>query len=372
VTRDDLDELLDEIDSMDDSPTRLSLLHRAIDGADQLQEVELGYQLRQVLIGTALEIGKGDQLAVAFSWCLAQYDQNPQRFESDETQILWRFRWVIDELTDYYQVSKQQLESLVEDMTRRYEAAGVSLRAVHMLKLNVALKLWDKKTAADCLKSFRKSRRDLFSDDPDSELGFEVLYDIECGRYKLAASKGEKFLSGPLGEEFNTTKIRSMMAVPLVLLGDIEKAVFCHRTAVKYAKSNPRHVGRVACHINFLTITDNTSEAVKLFTTSLDTALVWIDPWGKMIFLAAGLFLFEHLAKVGDKPVKMRLPESFEHRNAKGSYVPSELAKQLRADTEALVDEFNARNGNTFASELLNDIAKYHKHITPAHLSKTK
>jgi hypothetical protein len=372
VTRAELDELLEEIDELPKSPTRLALLHRAIEAADAHQDLELGYQLRLVLIGTALEIGKGDQLAVAFSWCLAQFDRDPTRFEDTESKILWRFRWVIDELTDYHQVPKVQLESLLEDMTRRYQNAGVSMRAIYVLKLNVSLKLWDKKTAASCLRAYRKSPRDSYSDEPDSELAFEVLYDIECRRYRQAAAKGERFLTGPLLDDFHTTKIRSNMAVPFVLLGEVERAIFCHQTAIKIAKSNPRYVYRVASHMNFLTITDNADEAIKLFTASLPNALDWIDPWGRTTFLVAATFLFERLSLTGDKLVRMRLPENFRLWNKLGVYRPSELAQAVRHDATELAEAFNARSGNQYASEAFQDLVKFHKQITPVEFARVK
>src|SRR5581483_5827870 len=70
---------------------------------------------------------------VAFSWCLAWCDRDPQRFPEDD--VLWEYKWVLANSIDYPQITLAQIEAMFDDFRRRYERCGRGLRAVYKLWL---------------------------------------------------------------------------------------------------------------------------------------------------------------------------------------------------------------------------------------------
>ena len=131
--RAELERLAMEAADLPGGPAKVALWELAAAAADRLQDVEAGFYCRMELVGAALDTSRGDRMAPAFAWCVAQYDRDPDRFP--HFNLLWRYRWAVSELSNYPQIAKAYIEGMLADMARRYEAAGASLRAVHMLRL---------------------------------------------------------------------------------------------------------------------------------------------------------------------------------------------------------------------------------------------
>lgn len=73
----------------------------------------------------------GHKSFVIFARILQLWDTRPELFdESDTFNLFWEFKWVVSDLCDYPQISKNQAEELLADMRRRYEVQGLGMRSV--------------------------------------------------------------------------------------------------------------------------------------------------------------------------------------------------------------------------------------------------
>lgn len=134
-------ELIDQAEELEYGPTKVALLEEAVREADTSTDLEAGFYARLELITAATFSGAKEKAMVAFSWCLGQVDANPEVF--DEEDLMWQYKWVVEELVAYPQISRQQIGDMLEDMQRRYTRLGISLRPVHYLRWTNGMRMGD-------------------------------------------------------------------------------------------------------------------------------------------------------------------------------------------------------------------------------------
>jgi len=69
-------------------PARIAIHEEAVARADTLNDITLGYETRQKLVEAALFGGRPDLMLVAFSWCVAAFDTDPDQFDAHD--FLWK------------------------------------------------------------------------------------------------------------------------------------------------------------------------------------------------------------------------------------------------------------------------------------------
>ncbi len=151
---DQMAELIAQAETLPVGPAQVGLLEQAVQLADQHQDAQAGFAARMELIDAAMAAGQPQLLLVAFSWCLAQADRDPEQFHPEP--LLWKHRWVVFSLPLFPQVSRDQILAALEDMTGRYRRVGSSLRAVHLLRRNVAVRMGDQEMAARAHQAWRR------------------------------------------------------------------------------------------------------------------------------------------------------------------------------------------------------------------------
>ena len=126
--RDQIDELLQRANGMGHGKAQYALCDEAVRLADAHQDVEAGFHARQEYVKATMFSGQPDKMLVAFTWCLAQVDRDPERF--DLYRLLWQYKWVVNALPDFPTITRRQIEEMFADMERRFLAFGATPQAV--------------------------------------------------------------------------------------------------------------------------------------------------------------------------------------------------------------------------------------------------
>lgn len=87
------------------------------------------------MIDAATFGGRPDILLAAFPWCLAEHDRDPDRF--DLKDLLWKYKWVVGNIVEFPHISREQIESMLANMSERFEKAGSTLHAVHQSRQDI-------------------------------------------------------------------------------------------------------------------------------------------------------------------------------------------------------------------------------------------
>ncbi|MFL5340925.1 MAG: hypothetical protein ACJ8F7_12330 [Gemmataceae bacterium] len=361
-----IQQLLAEAHPLAEGPTKVALIERAVQLADAHQDLQAGYQTRVRLMGAALSGGQPDLLLVAFSWCLAQSERDPQQFP--EVEILWQFRWVISELVEFPNISKAQIDELFADMERRYRRAGSTLRAFHTLRRMVALDMGDRAAADAAHDALTKSLRDWLSDGPDAETSFLVDYLVFTGQDTAAVERAWLFLAGRQTSSHHLGFLHAKLLLPLLKLGRGDAAARSHLAGYRLVMRNARYVPRFAEHLMFLALTGNFPRAFRLLERHLSEAVGTVSDFSRMQFYHAGRLLLEQVAATGRTGLRLRLPPEIGCYAEAGRYEPNALAAWFAGQSLASAGRFDARNGNDYYTRLFTDLAELRKLAVPVPL----
>jgi hypothetical protein len=328
--------------------SRIMLLEEAVRVADSHALTALGYEARQELVQAATFSGQPEKALTAFTWCLAQYDRDPNA--CDPFPLLWRYKWVLGRLPNFPQVSRGQLAEAVEDMRRRYRQAGSTLRAVHKLQMDIALDLGDWEEARRLHPVWQRTPRDWLSDCSACERNREVVFLVAAGNDGEAVALAAPIVAGRMrcAEIPHCTFARLLL--PLVRLGRPAEAMRHHRRGYRLIAGNQEFLQEVADHLTFLVLTDNLAKGAALLARHLPWALATSELARRFAFGLAARLLVGRLREAGRRRLTLRLPASFPAHKGSGVYEVETLLGWLDADLRDLAARFNERNGNDYYS----------------------
>jgi hypothetical protein len=358
-----IEQMLEEAYRLSDGPAKLALLEDAVRLADKNQHLELGDSLRSDLIRTATFAGYPDKALAAFSWRLAQADHDPRRFP--ESELLWEYKWITESLPGSPQVTRPQIEDMLEDMATRYQRSSASLRAIHKLRCQIAMAMHERAEASKHYRKWEKTPRDWNTDCAACEQHHRVRFQLFQGKTEDAVEEAEPILRGSLRCAEVPHSTYATVLMPLLQLERLPEAMKYHQKGYRLIAENRKFLDEVAEHITFLTLTDNLAQAVKLFEQHLQWALDTKDLHGRWKFYLAAHFLFGRLVETGQTDLILRLPLSFPLYKEECSYDAEELAAWVEEECRSLAEQFDARNGNEGFAKRLAGNARLKKWVSP-------
>ncbi len=366
---DEIEELLEQASVLDRGSAQVALMEEAVRLADLHNDVETSFKTRLELIEAATFAGQPDLALVTFSWCLSQCDRDPEAFP--ESQLLWKYKWVIDELPLFAQVSREQIEKMLSDMAERYQRAGSTLHAVGTMRRAVAILLGDKAMAEEGHKQMEQTRRDWLSNCAACVADGTVEHYLFLGQYREALAAARPILKGHQVCAEVPHRTYASLLEPLLRSGQLEEAMDYHVTGYRMIARNPKFISQIAKHLIFLTLTDNLPRAVKMLEKHLPDALKTSGQAWQFDFYLAGLLLLERLQEMGRQQVRLRLPEQIPQGD-KGRARTEELAGWFRGQCQDLACRFDARNGNDWFSRRVQELQQLKKLVTPHPLPGAK
>lgn len=349
---DELARMFEELEKIPEGPQRIRLLNQAIRMADLHQDVDWGFRLRQDLVHTSFASGVGDQLIVAMSWCLAQADRDADRF--DMSTLLWQCKHVLSFVTLFHQISRAQIDAITQDVVRRYEANGLSLRPICMFRASNAIQMGDHDLATQMHQQAWSLPKDFFSEGEEWEVFFLVRYLVEFKRWPEALEAAFPLLEGRLSQSQVSPWIVVLVLSPLVEMGRWNEARALRERSYRLVESNHRLiVSSIAEHIAFLTLDGDLKGAFALFAQHLPWTWQVFTPAGQFGFSLRSWLLFNRLKEAGVDDVPFEFPTGHPLRRLRGRYGIDELAGHYQKQTEDLAAAFNKRNGNDRYTQLI-------------------
>ncbi|HEY7315188.1 MAG TPA: hypothetical protein VH643_37935 [Gemmataceae bacterium] len=365
-----IEELQDQACGLPDGPSKMALLEEAVRLADAHRDLWLGDEVRADLIRTATFSGYPEKALVAFSWRLAQSDRDPQLFP--ETDLLWEFKWITDSLPGFPQITRRQIEDMLDDMTRRYQRSGASLRAVYKLRCQIAMAMCEPAEARTYHRQWEKTPRDYSSDCPACEQNHRVRFQLFAGKKEKALEMAEPILHGSLRCAEIPHATYALVLLPLVQLGQVEQAVEYHHKGYRLISNNRKFIDESADHLTFLSLTDNLPRAVKLFEKHLEWALDAKDLYWRWKFYLAAQFLMSRIAANGQTSLKLRLPKAAACYQEEGRYDVDTLSAWIEEACRELAERFDARNGNDGFKRRLAANRRLTRWLTPYPLRRSQ
>src|SRR5262245_32600512 len=338
--------LMVEGERLTEGPHQIAAFEEAVRLADAQNDLTLGFRTRRRLMSAAMCGGQPDLLMVAFTWCLAQSDRDPEHFPPED--LLWAYRWVICELTSFPQVQRPKFDELLAEMERRYRRFGSSLRGYWLLRSRMESRMGNLGAAVQAHDKFCTCPRDALSDSPEVEQAFKALHLLPLGDDVRTVEACAPILRNVYKSDLYQGITQAIVLLPLLRLGRHSEAAAYHLRGYKFVSRNPRYVDRVGDHIAYLALTDNLGRAFTLFARHLPDALATVDQSARFEFYLGCRLLLEIVRDQRRTTIKLRLTDKFPLHQESGEYSIAALIKWFDDQLVDLALAFDRRNGNDF------------------------
>jgi len=333
--------------------------------ADSLGDTARGIYGRLEYIKLAEFTGRYDEALVQFTWCISVCDKDEKLREKFGPRLLWQFKWIINSLVKYPEVSRAQLDKTFGEMRRWYDRAGKSHRAIHSLAMQAIRQTGD--------LSMLPRQRDLWlaapEDDSKDCAACEASTLVESYIWE---SNWQRTLDVAQGLIEGTQKCAEQpqvahmhLLLPLFYLGHFDLARHLQRRSYAQVVGNRERMQEMGVLLAFLTATDQLARASETTNAILYELPNVRRGWDRLTALiGVRIFLMRVQALKKDR-IRLRLgptnplkaPDDICHVQTLLDFANSELTRLAAA--------FDSRNGNTYISAMTREYDPLLSQIRP-------
>jgi len=349
-------ELMSQAQQLNDGPEQVALLEEAVREADMSNDIRLGFEARMELVKAGIFGGFAERAIVAFSWCLARFDESPEEYNAFD--ILWRFKWIVNNLHDFPTIPREKIAELEDELERRFTASGYSSRPVHVIRAGNAMTMGDKAAGLKHFEKWQLTERDGMADCAACEQNHSVVMLSHLHRNEEALSTAEPILAGRMRCAAVPQGTYGDVVRPLLRLGRLEEALDAYRKGYRLVSANPKYMEAIAEHMLTLLAADDVQKAVRLFEKHLPWAVATANPDSRFRFYNVATLFLEKLDQHSKRKRKLTLPSQLPCYDPQSKYDPAELAAWFAHETQQLADQFNRRNGNEYYNAFIAECRK--------------
>ncbi|MBT2210530.1 hypothetical protein [Actinomadura sp. NEAU-AAG7] len=356
---DDVYALMTRSEELPYGEARTVLVEDALRRAEAVDDDVLAFQVRIRLTNAYRYGGEPAKAFATFSRTLADHDRDPSRF-SELRGLLWQMKGIVNSLTEFPEVPLDRTYAVLDDMERRYKAAGYSLQAVYHYRNLVARHVGDA-SAEDWYERWRGAERDDLSDCAGCDPSGMVNHLVRYGRHEEAFAVAAPVLDAELTCNEQPQGIQTAMLPVYLRTGRVEEARDAHRRAYRVHRSQLADLSDIAEHVAFCATTGNEARALEIVARHLG----WLDrapsPYAEMRFAAAAALALRRILDAGHTEMTIRRVASGDRPAAD---VPlADLHTELAGRAGDLAVRFDARNGTSSQGDLVREVLEAEPHV---------
>jgi tetratricopeptide (TPR) repeat protein len=274
--------------------------------------------------------------------------------------LLWRYKWIVNVIIDFPQISKEQIYTMLDEMERRYLRAGYGLRVVYYYRYRINKFFGYKDEALRHFQYAQTLGRDLLSDCPACEIDERVSYQIYCGENDAALRLAEPLVNGSKTCRSVPQRTFASLLIPLVQLGRWEEAYDYHRRGYIMIGSRVSLLSYLNHHLLFLALYGDFEKATQILERYFRWTHENTNVHDRYLFYRAAWVFLELMLESGRETIKLRMSDSFPlyQYSQNHHYEVSRLKEWFESRTREIVGKFDKRNGtDQFAIELAETLA---------------
>jgi len=170
--------------TMSDARDQVAVFEELLRLSDSNGDVEVSFKVRMEMVSLCNEGGYPEKAIVAFTWCLAEFDKNPEL--GSLYNLIWTYKVILEYIPIFSTISKDQIVSIQEDMAKRLLTYGETERTAHYYRSWNWMRMGDYETALEYQQRYVSMKRSTVSDcnacelDRRIELFSRMARDEEC------------------------------------------------------------------------------------------------------------------------------------------------------------------------------------------------
>ena len=264
----------------------------------------------------------------ALMWLTGYIAQNLKENESkypnfnDFVDCLWKFKWIVSGVAKSSMIEKELIDKVNGAMLFYYERLELSLAAYYKALMNQNIDMGDAREAKANYELWKKLAKDDMGDCEACEASDEIAYLNFAGEHEAALSLAAPILSGELTCAEVPHATYAPILFSMIKTGKIEEAKALLPKAAATIESNPRVINEIAPLIEIAVRLGERETALNLARKHSAAILDGNDDLNDLrFFIAVSAFSDENDYKTALE----------------------------------LAGKFDARNGNTYYSDYLNE-----------------
>jgi len=333
------DALWEEIRRTESGDAKLRALRKAVTEAELHNDEMNAFRFHHALIKESVFSGDRYQALVDFPQFIKIAEEHDEIYEAYIHQILWVYKWILEAVTEFYQIEKIQVLRWFSDFRRRLLQRGYTLRSFYEKRAGFFVYTDRAKLRLD-YEDFLQTRRDRMSDGDSDEHDSMVFWNLTLGNREKAFELAEKvFREGWETDETPATTYGYMLEDAMEH-GDRERAdrfAKLLRPRCECDRFRMEEIGKLLCYDAW---------------TDPEAGLKWIryqqsvregsrNPYLCFYYDRGAAMLYDRAAKAG-----------------LGDF--AEKSAALRQNAQSLAEKFDARNGSDYFTSLLHSLDDLH------------
>ncbi|MDR2620028.1 MAG: hypothetical protein LBC29_02730 [Propionibacteriaceae bacterium] len=320
------------------------------DGPEQC----LAYALN-VLISSYVFSSEQEKAYVPFAQLVQWYDTRPDLFdEKDHYDLQWAFKWMVNGLAAFPNVSAERIETAIADMESRFAVDGIGAKTVLRSRYFWTLHRSGLAAAEPYFRKWLTTANDevFGSECPLCTCNTNVFHRVEAGDWEGALALFDAALNDPENPS-RCFQEPAVMASSLMLWlvgrglpGDDERARSMYRRVREQVDDSPGDfLAPIARCIQFLAVTGHPQETLRYLKKNSQWLVKAESPLERLKFIsrvAGALRLLVEYYGLGDTAVQfVEVPAN----------TVAQLYSSLAAEAQSIAAAFDARNGTDTVSQ---------------------
>lgn len=338
-------------DQLNHGEERYKYLKKLIAEEDAAHNYGEAFELRYKYIGESVmhdDLFKG---IIMFPEFMAYYDAHSD--DCDQHSLMWAFKWILEDVVDFYQVSREKIEEYFEEFRKRCEEYGISLRTYYMKKMNF-YSYFDIDKMRECHKNFRRLERDRLSDCAACEMNNDIRMEIRHGSEKKAMD----MLADMRRRGISCAEVPEVTFGECVKhfteTGNIPEAEYYAEMMMPMVKGREKNFLKEISNVLLLKALTAPNDAYDIFKRSVNVFLESKNPDMRFYFAHAAAEFFDAAINNDHKTIIIKLPHTFPLYNASDEYELEKMRDHFAEIAKEIADKFDERNGSGYYNDLLN------------------
>ncbi|SFF66926.1 hypothetical protein [Blastococcus tunisiensis] len=260
--------LLSQVEEMPFGFAKTAVAEEAVRVADAANDLDGSFAAREALASAAMHGGEPQKALVAVTWCLAQLDAHPDRFDRHGTY--WALKWLPTTLVDLPDMPLEEIDRVIREAERRYAAIGEGADAIAKLRWVIPECTGRIAEAVEAHRAWRLLPRSEYSDCRACDVSGEISLALDAGRPERALDLARPLLAGRLECAEEPARALAKLLAPLRALGSDEEAERLHVWGLRLSRGNPSLVSTQSQHVLHLLRTGRLPEALDLVVELVD------------------------------------------------------------------------------------------------------
>ena len=350
----DAQKYIQEFENAGNGNAKIYLIKKAIEAACEAKSPEWQFIFMHECIKESVFKNDAVDAMIIFPQMVEVFDKNTDIQDEYQYDLMWSYKYILENFSDFYNVSYEQIEKLFDDFDRRCKLYGYSQRASKYLR---------EKMSVNTGNVLPPEKYDLFLDEPLDDLkdckacecSFRVISALATGNLEKAKYISRPIIDGTLHcQEVPQLTYNGFIEYYLEK-GDYDEAINYARRLYPMVKGNIDMLNVIG---TLLCLYSQTSlyNAVYIFRRELSYFIKCKNHKAKFMFANGAYRIFKKYTESPDeqyKQIKIKLPQDFELYSSNDKYSASELKDYFYNIASYLAEKFDKRNQNCFMSDKL-------------------